>query len=389
MSAQPETVHQFLRLCLRGRWDAASLPAAREIARSGQIDWEAVCQAAQSQGLAPLLYKIVRKQGIVPPEVEKRLGKAYTDLARHNLFQFHELSSVLGGLAAAGIEAIVLKGAGLAETVYGNIAVRPMCDFDLLVRREDTAAALQTLEGMGYRVVPPPPAAHTKARTLHKEKGAMSTAVELHWNLFISPHYQRLLPMEWFWQTALPLELEGVPARVLGPEAQVLYLCGHMMVQHAGETSTRWLHDIAEVIVFYQEQIDWDTLLARAQACELVGAVQHILARLVEEWRAPIPPQVMAQVAALRPTQSEEQVSGWIAATRRSAAANFWADFAAAPGWGAKLRLAWRTLFPPAGFMRHIYRIPHPLLLPLFYLVRLLGGLRDVLASSGRSLKNK
>jgi hypothetical protein len=55
--------------------------------------------------------------------------------ALRNMRRCHELSKVLRILQNDGIPVIVLKGAALAEVVYGNIALRSMSDVDLLVKK--------------------------------------------------------------------------------------------------------------------------------------------------------------------------------------------------------------------------------------------------------------
>jgi hypothetical protein len=67
------TAVQFLRLCLRGRWDPAALEAALAQSASSHVDWQAVCQVAQHEGLAPLLYHVTRGWGLGPSPGERRL----------------------------------------------------------------------------------------------------------------------------------------------------------------------------------------------------------------------------------------------------------------------------------------------------------------------------
>jgi hypothetical protein len=153
-----------------------------------------------------------------------------------------------------------------------------------------------------------------------------------------------------------------------------------MPLQHSGEGELRllWLHDVAEVIAFYQEQIDWDQVLARARAYDLVLPVQQILTRVGHEWHAPIPPAVLERLRALRPSRDEERVFAWLTSAHRSAQ-RFWVDLAGMPGWGPRLRFAWCIFFPSAGYMQRCYRIPHRFLVPLYYPYRWFLGLRDTL----------
>ena len=45
--------------------------------------------------------------------------------------------TIAQALAAADLRAVVLKGAALAQAVYGNLALRPMGDLDLLLHVPD------------------------------------------------------------------------------------------------------------------------------------------------------------------------------------------------------------------------------------------------------------
>ena len=292
------------------------------------------------------------------------------------------MAAILHSLAAMRIPVIVLKGAPLAEAVYGNIALRPMDDIDLLVHEADVPATLCALAELNYEAM------HAEAHDgdhlayeneiMLRKRGTEGVLVEVHWSLFDSPFYQHRLPMEWFWQTALSTQIDGANARTLGPEAQVLYLCGHALLHHGtgGETRLIWMHDVGEVIAHYGERLDWEELLSQARACDLVLPVQRMLTRLGDNWHVPIPPPALAKLRGLKPSRQEERVFRWLTAGRRSVARRMWIDMASMPDWRQRLRYAWRALFPSPAYMQHRYRIPHPILLPLYYPYRWLVGLK-------------
>jgi len=135
------------------------------------------------------------------------------------------------------------------------------------------------------------------------------------------------------------------------------------------------MHDVAEVIVFYQKQIDWDQVLTRAQVYDLVLPAQQILPRVGEEWHAPIPTDVLERLRALCPSCGQKRVFNGRAA-HRLVAQGVWVALAGTPGWGPRLRFAWCVLFPSADYMQYRYRIPHRLLVPLYYPYRWFLGLR-------------
>lgn len=375
---------EFLHLCLRGRWEETALEAAQALSQANGFDWNAVHDAAQREGIAPLLYAIARGRNLLPSSIEEEWRMAYFANARRNLLLFQELARVLRELDARGIPTIVLKGAALAEAVYGNPAVRPMCDADVLVRREDMPLALSTLAALNYE------APHGEARTgdtltyeneiLLRKPGAQDIVLEIHWSLFDSPYYQHTLALDWFWATATPLRIVDVTTRMLGPEAQVLHLCGHLLLHHgSGAPRLLWLHDIAEVLIAYRETFDWEMLLRQAQAFNLTLPVRQLLLRVQEQWRVPIPATALAQLRTLTPSAAEARVFADLTSPHRPVIRRFWADLASMPDWKTRLAYAWHSIFPAAAYMQRRYAIPQPWLTPLYYPYRWWVGVRGLL----------
>jgi Uncharacterised nucleotidyltransferase len=375
MTHYQSPVNHFLQLCLRGRWDSKALQAAREMAAADNLDWDTLRQIVYVETLEPLAYQIVRGKNLVPTSVEEDWRRAYYHNACRNTLLLRELGEILHHLAEKGVEAIALKGAALAEIVYGDIAARPMSDLDLLIQPQDLSVTRQILAGLGY--APTGVEMHAgfteefRNEEILYKGGLVNTCVDLHWRLIAPVYYQRTFSTDWFWETALPAKINGTPTLVLGTEAQIVYLCAHLMLHHGGK-SLFWLHDIAEVVTFYQAKIDWELILIKAKEYDLVLSVQQILLRVADEWDIPIPTKVLERLRALQPSQDEVRTFTWQNETQ---ALRLFADLAGAKDWRQQLRIAWNTIFPTRAYMQHRYRIPHPILLPLYYPYRWLRGL--------------
>lgn len=353
----------------------------------------ALARRALAQGLGPLLYGRLRGTDTLPPEAEEVLRQAYYANAARNARLLHELEDILRALAPLPI--LLLKGAALALAVYENPALRPMGDIDLLVHPRHIDAALESLAGLGYRSMihePAPGSTRTyeNETMLGQEDGA--APVEVHWSPFDSPYHQQHLDIAWFWETALllpasappphgPLPQEpGPSAHILGPEAQLLHLCAHLVLHHGGnEPRLLWLHDVAEVVVRYRGAVDWAALLSQARAGDLLAPLQRVLPRVAHGWQAPVPPAVLEELAQMSPSRAEARLIARLDAGHRPAGRRLWDDLADTPSWGRRLRMAWVHLFPTAAYMRRRYGIGHPLLVPLYYPYRWLLGLRGLL----------
>ena len=385
-------VRPFLICCLRSRLDPGALAEAHALAGEGGLDWEEITRTASDERIDSLLYTAIQGRALVPSPVEASWREAYETNAVRNMVLLHELAGVLGRLGKAAVPVILLKGAALGEAVYGNIAVRPMFDLDLLVHREDVRAVLGVLSELGYASL------HVETQagaTLDFEnevaftkQGLVDTMVEVHWSLLNSPHYQHALPMAWFWETAVPVDVDGVAsvyrgALALGPEALLLHLCAHLALHHRGERLL-WQQDVAEVMHVFRDQLDWEQVLARAQAWDLVLPVQQVVGRVARDWQAPIPDGILQRLSALQPSPAEARVFAWLTAPRRPVAQRFWADLASMPGWRERLRYAWGSLFPSAAYMRQRFGISSALLLPLAYPYRWLVGIVGALLALTR-----
>ncbi len=363
------------------RWQPQTLPAVRRLlarppfaaAKGGRdpLVWQALYDLAEQERVAGLLYDAARSHALCPPAIQRRLHDFAAYTAVQNRMRLAALGDALDDLAAAGVPAILLKGAALLEAFYSHPPLRPMVDLDLLVRKADAATALAQLTAAGYRAVDLGPHAHSTL-TFENEilligPGPQAAMLEVHWSLFDSPHHQARIPEAWLWQSARPLHAAGRPALILGDEAQLLHLCGHLALHHAGQPDLLWLHDVAEVLHHVHRRIDWDLTLAQAQACDLSLSLRQTLLQVVALWSAPAPAWVLDRLAALPASAAEERLITARARGPQPVRQRFWADLQAQPGWKARIGYAWQHLFPAPAYMRRRYQIRHPALLPLAY----------------------
>lgn len=372
-----DTLERFLHLCLRGGRDGAALEEARDLAARTPLDWDAFLDAAHTEGLAPLLYAVLRNRDLIPQPVEEDLCRCYYTNAVRNGRLLDELRDALRRLEAEGTAAVLLKGAALVTAVLDDTAVRPMTDLDLLVRRQDAPEALAALASLGYAPLnvelrPGFALAHQHATTLRKASDE-ATFLDLHWSLLESTCYVHRLPMEWFWETAQPVRVGDASGFTLGPEAQVLHLCSNLLLQQRSK-SLLGQHDIAQVIIHYADSLDWDELLARAEMYDLVLPLQHALPQVASAWGAPIPDAVLARLDALKASPDEARRFALLTSERQPLTHRFWADLTGM-SVRQRLRFAWMNLLPSPAYMRHRYGIRRSWLVPFYYPYRWLTNL--------------
>ena len=374
----------FMRLCLRSRWQPEVLSAAEDLAVSGRVDWSALCDTARADGLAPLLYDALRSSQFLPAAAADCLQNAYQETAVYAGLMSLELSNVLRMLASMGLPVIVLKGAALGDTLYGNGALRPMTDLDLLLHERDITATIDALHQRGYQSagveVRPGHTLDFENELVVRSPGTPSLAIELHWHLLDSPFYQDHLNERWFWDTAQPAWVAETNALVLGLEASILHLSAHYVLHHRAQ-GMRWICDIAGLVAISGADLDWQLVFVKSAEFRLVTSIQVVLRQLVDDWAAAISPDVMQTAAELPVSAEERQVVEWLQAEQRPVMQRFWADLASMTGWRNRATFLLSNLFPSAAYMEERYDLPNRAVVPLAYPYRWAIGIQEMVIS--------
>ena len=114
------------------------------------LDWPSLLQAAERERLLGITWKrsaeVIR--GTAPPAIITRWQRNALLLGVHAEHQLRMLARALEALSRAGVEAVVLKGAPLAQRLYGDYTARASVDIDLYVvatQRDDARNILGAL----------------------------------------------------------------------------------------------------------------------------------------------------------------------------------------------------------------------------------------------------
>ncbi len=264
---------------------APSDPAAFAAAAARVADWDGLVALAARHGLAPALGAEAGRAGVRPPpgaalrlEAAAALGRAGAGRLRSTL------AEVLAVLAAARVPSACLKGPLLGERLYGDAALRPSGDLDLLVSLADFERAASALGEAGWRSEEGAPARYLRRHHQHltfSRPGA--PAVELHFRALVG--FGIAVPSEDLLARSVPHSFAGAQARVPCPEDEVLYLglhaAGHLLARLG------WLYDI-KLLLLGRPSLDWSTVAARAEALRAVSPLAFALQR-VRDLGAPVP----------------------------------------------------------------------------------------------------
>jgi hypothetical protein len=351
--------------------------AEHHAALSELPDWEQVVTFAQAERLAELLLAS-RAAEAFPLAVREQLEQIRLGTLARNGWLIKQLEEWLERFDAANIPTIVLKGAAMIALVYQRPALRPMSDLDVLVRRADFERAGELLRAAGFS--PHDEDTENQTPTIRTQVAWVqetppSFGIELHWHLIDSGYYARHVPIEWFWNRTMEMPLRARRARVLAPEAQLLHLASHIELHHAG-AGVWWLYDIAALIHKFGAALDWDLVIDTAERFEWGQSLRVAIEQAQATFGVAIPEPVSARLTTLRATRHERIARTLAEPTAHLAAFLF--DGWEQESWRARARYLWRSLFPPAEFMRARAPIRNRRDLVWQYLLRLGRGLYRV-----------
>lgn len=240
----------------------ASAPALDAALVAAVPDADGLAALAAAHRVTPLVY--LGGGGAL----RARLAAPMARVRARNLRLADATRRALLTLAAAGIDAVALKGLTLAERAYGSLFAREVRDLDLLVAPDRLDAARAALMADGYRWLErdfSPRAARSYRRrkthfTLHDD--AHGVHLELHWALLRAPDLagRRLAEM---WERSTPGSFMGAPLRQLAPDDELLMLLLHGS-KH-GWSDLIWLCDVVAWLR-RAPAVDWDALYGRARA---------------------------------------------------------------------------------------------------------------------------
>jgi hypothetical protein len=358
--------------------------------------WPEVIDLALQHGLGPMVLWSLSAINYSGHVDYTRLRQVARQNALREIAFSQAQQQIIEALDQAHIPSLWLKGAALARTVYPQPALRPMSDLDVLVPYEQREKALAVVQGIGYNFYhrenlrlrssrdesifkPAPHHYHLKGGI------ANSTILELHFQLLGQDNdLLTRKQLRYFWERTQTLRLDnGLEFDILTPEAHLLYLCAHAILQHT-ETPLYLLRffDLHQIIT--QIPLDWNAVIDQAVEFGWTLAVERALGRCVAHFSTPVPGTVF-QALVVRRSTHEDTSRVW----RFQGSGNQWERVR-----GQMRRLSMRDqvrlivliCFPPASYMRQRYQIKSSWPAWPYYFYRWFDQARDIVSSTWKHL---
>jgi hypothetical protein len=342
-----------------------------DFARS--LDWHQVLRLAEHHNVTPLLYQALRGEaGRIPKAILAELQARFEGIARKNLRFTAELIKILNCLESHGIPAIPFKGPTLAESVYGNIALREFSDLDILVYQSDFLRAKEAVRDLGY--VP------GWKLTAAQEQAYLASGYECS---FDGPAGRNLLELQWrilpaFYAVEFDFaELFARAGHVSIGDKSVLALSAEdlllSLVTHAAKHAwirLCWLRDIAGAS--QSPLLHWGRVLQHAKKLGIERILRvslrlcHLLLHADVPRFAEVPDD--SEIAALTDRIAREMLHSEECSTE--SLSYFCLMLQLRERWSDRVRFGRRLLFTSSVGEWSLVRLPAPLF-PLYRLIRM------------------
>ncbi len=326
---------------------------------AGRVEWPLdlnLRELARSEGVLPFLLWLAGDQGQLRPQAALHLARR------------PRLTRLLDLLASEGVQAVVFKGASLAQTHYPDPALRPHVDTDLLIDERNVDAARGVFERSGHRLLP-----HVTGRFVTSqfhyvdgETGGGHT-YDVHWRIADPAVFRRLLPFSEVRAHAVAIDVFGANGFAPSIPHALVMAAVHRVAHHANSDRLIWLLDMRLLLrAASSDHIDEFCLLADAAG---VNAICHdACVRTADMFGDVDVPALLARrgASACEPTRAYLNAP--------SPLKRIWLDLQAL-GWRDRAAFLREHVLPPASYMQATSPSRAPL--PWKYASRLALGLRD------------
>jgi|SRR5579859_1865376 len=261
------------------------------------IDWKILLELAGHHGVQPLLYQRLSSMAeLIPAEEMRALQQSYqTNLHKAMLLSL-ELIRIYDLLSSSGLKVLAYKGLALAQTVYGDIALRHAGDIDLLIPASDFARIRDTVHELGY--TPHSRLAESQERAYLKsgyecafDGTAGPNLLELQWA--IQPRFYAVdFDMDGLFRRAVTVPVAGRPMQTPCAEDLFIILSLHAAKHVWGRLI--WICDLARLMNL--PKLNWSLIAEQVKTLRVARIVRVGMLLANRMLAAPIPDAAKASL---------------------------------------------------------------------------------------------
>jgi len=356
---------ELLVCCSRLTIDSITQEKVKGILNSA-LDEDYFVRICIENGVEGLAYHNLKKMSADSSFNHRRfrdLEEAYYYNLANNMSLLHLLQMVLERLRRKNIPVILLRGAALLDTVYGNPGLRPMDDIDLLVRDRDLRAVRESLIDLGF----------LSTKNYPNVFGRGRAALDIHTDI---ANFSRIRARKYavgikndeIWTDAIPINPPENSVLILSPYDTIITLSVHML-KHS-YNGLIWFVDVNEIIEKYRDNLDWSQLLSRAEEFNVQKPLYYTFLYLKEVMNTHIPAGVLAELEPHSMNYFERHIMRLVLDNQKVNRLGDLLFLFNITGGGEKLRFIFENCFPRSEIMHQIFNLSNPCLSWLSYPLR-------------------
>ncbi len=235
---------------------------AGRLQNSNEIDWDLLINLSAYHCVTPIVARVLNDHfpDVVPAQASQKMARICKDVARRSFALTGELIKIQRLFEDNDVPFLTMKGATLAESLYGDIVLRDFRDIDLLIEKAHAAAVYRIMINEG--LTPRGAIAerelddymHFCGQLAFERDSASPLIVDVHWELHSFKPGAKLFENQQFTSVC------GRTFKTLSPELMLLFLCTHGSIDYWARL--RLVVDVAMAIK--KLPINWPRLMLLA-----------------------------------------------------------------------------------------------------------------------------
>ncbi len=281
-----------------------------------------------------------------------------------------QTAQFLEAAAARDLPVMILRGTRIAENLYDDPALRMYTDIDALIPKDRLPDAKQLARDLGFFPPFDRDDGFFERHHYHLCYTSRTSGIplEIHWALSPPFSLERIDYADLF-SRARKIEVAGVPSLAPAVEDDLVLLAAHL-TRHSSamrplpgpelttvcleESLLAWMMDLDRFVERYP-QLDWDTVVNRAQSWEISGPVVMALDAVAQVLGTPVPRPPRRELERFAHSRALESLVGRAVRGTNPLSRGFRAVHRAALGSTGALCLysdLARLVFPPSSWLR-------------------------------------
>ncbi len=346
---------------LAGDCPPAALPAA---------DLAAFWDRARIEDVDVIVADVLCR-GTIAPELRQQGAARLAEAELRELLRYRELCRLAAAFDAEQVDVLLLKGAGLAYTVYRAPHHRPSRDIDLFIRRRSRGGAERALAACGYRRMREPDGqlAHGQSHYVRADGNRLNHFVDLHWRVSNLHLFAGALPFESAWTASTSIRDIEPGSRTLSLPHALLLACIHRVAHHQDAPHLLWLWDI-HLVARAMAPDEQDTFVKDAARTQMRAVAARGLKLAERRFGTPGVKELVQRLEGGDAEPSAQFLGGHLRPVDMLRT-----DLTATAGLTARARLLREHLVPSVSYMRAVYPRCPSAFLPVAYVHRVVRGI--------------